>query len=66
MCRIAEIVKEGLWRYSAFKSSRDVVEDLPRSGRTSMSSTEVNIAKVEEMVTENRHLSSREIAAELY
>jgi DNA-directed RNA polymerase sigma subunit (sigma70/sigma32) len=42
-----------------------VVEDLPRSGRSSTSSTEVNIAKVKEMVTENRHLSLREIAAEL-
>ena len=43
--------------YSAFKSDRDVVKDLPRSGRPSKSSTEVNIAKVKEMVTENRHLS---------
>ena len=38
---------------------------MPRSGRPSTSSTEVNIAKVKEMVTENRHLSLREIAAEL-
>ena len=51
--------------YSAFKSGRDVVEDLPRSGRPATSSTEVNIAKVKELVTENRHLSLREIAAEL-
>ena len=51
--------------YSALKSGGDVVEDLPRCGRPSMSSTEVNIAKVKEMVTENRHLSLREIAAEL-
>lgn len=51
--------------YSAFKIGREVVEDLPRSGRPSTSSTEVNIAKVKEMVTENRHLSLREIAAEL-
>ena len=51
--------------YSAFKSGRDVVEDLPDFGRPSTSSTEVNIAKVKEMVTENRHLSLREIAAEL-
>ena len=42
--------------YSAFKSGRDVMEDLPRSGRPSTSSTEVNIAKVKEMVTEHRHL----------
>ena len=51
--------------YSVFKSGRDVVEDLPRSGRPSTSSTEVNIVKVKEMVTGNRHLSLREIAAEL-
>ena len=51
--------------HSAFKSGRDVVEDLPRSGRPSTSSTEVNICKVKEMVTENLHSSLREIAAEL-
>ena len=51
--------------YRAFKSGRDVMEDLPGSGRTSTSSTEVNIAKLMEMVTENRHLSLREIAGEL-
>ena len=42
---------------------RDVVEDLPRSGRPS-SSTKASIAKVKGMVTANRHLSLREIAAE--
>ena len=41
------------------------MEDLPRSGRPSTSSTEVKIAKVKEIMTENRHLSLREIAAEL-
>ena len=51
--------------YSAFKSGRDVVEDLPRFGQPSTSATEVNIAKVKKMVTENRHLSLREIDAEL-
>ena len=50
---------------SAFKSGRDVVEHLPRSGRPSTSSTEVNIAKVKKIVTENRHLSLRKVAAEL-
>ena len=50
---------------SEFKSGRDVVEDLPRSGVQSTSSTKVNIANVKEMVTENRHLSLRGIAAEL-
>ena len=51
--------------YSAFKSGRDVVEDSPRSGRPSTSSSEINIAKVKEIVTENGHLSLGEIAAEL-
>ena len=55
--------------YSAFKSGRDMVEDLPRSGRPSTSSTENvkrrDFAKVKEMVTETRYLSLREIAAEL-
>ena len=41
------------------------MEDLPCSGRPLTSSTEVNIVKVKEMMTENRHLSLREIAAEL-
>ena len=41
---------------NVFKSGRDVVEDLLRSGRPLSSSTEVNIAKVKEMVTEYRHL----------
>ena len=48
----------------AFKSGRDVLEDLARSGRPSTSSTEVNIAKVKEIVTENRHSSLIKIAAE--
>ena len=42
-----------------------MLEDLPRSGRPSTSLTEVNMAKVKEMVNENRHLNLREIAAEI-
>ena len=41
------------------------MQDLPRSGRSSTTSAEVNITKVKEMVTENRNFSLREIAAEL-
>ena len=41
------------------------MEDLPRSDRLSTSSTEVNIAKVKEMVTENRHFKLREITDEI-
>ena len=51
--------------YSAFKSGRDVVEDLLRSGGPSTFSTKVNIAKVKEMVNENRYLNLKKIAAEL-
>ena len=39
------------------------MEDLPRSGRPSTSSTEVNITEVKKMMTENRPLSLRETAA---
>ena len=42
-----------------------MVEDLPRSGQASTSSTEVNIARVKEMVTGNRHLSLKEIFTEI-
>ena len=52
--------------YNLFKSGRDLVGDFPRSGRPSTSLNEVNIVKVKEMVIENRLLSLREIAAELY
>ena len=39
---------------------------MPRSGRPLTSSTQVNIAKMKEMMIKNRHLSLREIAAELF
>jgi hypothetical protein len=35
-------------RANPFKSDRDVMEDLPHSGRPLKSGTEVNIAKVNE------------------
>ena len=41
------------------------MKNLSRSGQPPTSSTEIIIAKVKEMVTENRHLTLREIAAEL-
>ena len=63
--RISNKETRGYVWYSAFKNGRDVLEDFPRSGRPSTSPTEVNIAKVKEMVTENRHLKLREISAEL-
>ena len=39
-----------LSKIRAFKSDRDVEGDLPRSGRSSTSPTEINIAKVKEIV----------------
>jgi hypothetical protein len=50
--------------YKAFKSDRDVMQDLLLSGRPLTSATEVNIAKVKELVIENPHSTLREIAAE--
>ena len=41
------------------------MEDLLLSGQPSTSSTAVNITKMKEMVNEIRHLSLREIIAEL-
>jgi hypothetical protein len=52
--------------YKASKGGRDVMEVLPRSGRPSTSATEVNIAKVREIVTENTHSTLREIVVELF
>ncbi|XP_012231261.1 protein GVQW3-like [Linepithema humile] len=51
--------------YKTFKEGREVIEDLPRSGRPSTSSTDENIDKVEEMVMENRHSNLREMAQDL-
>ena len=38
---------------------------MPRSGRSSTSSTDENIEKVKEIVHDNRHSSSREITRDL-
>ena len=51
--------------YRAFKDGREVVEDLPRSGRPSTASTEDNVDKIKERVLENRRTSLREIAHDL-
>nr|APL98288.1 putative DD34D transposase [Bactrocera tryoni] len=51
--------------YKAFKDGREIVEDMPRSGRPSTSSTDENIKKVKDMVLENRQASVREMAREL-
>jgi hypothetical protein len=51
--------------YNAFKSGRDVMDDLPRSSKPATSATEVNITKVKEIVTENPHSALRDIAVKL-
>lgn len=51
--------------YKSFKEGREEVNDLPRSGRPSTSSTEENVDKIKQMVLENRHYSLREIALEM-
>lgn len=51
--------------YKEFQEGRELVEDLPRSGRPSNSSNDENIAKVKEMVIQNRHSGLREIAHDL-
>ena len=45
--------------YSAFKSGRDVVEDLPRSGWPSMSSTEVNGVVYSEFLPEGQPVNKK-------
>jgi hypothetical protein len=49
-----------------FKSSRDVMEDLPRCGRPSTSATEVNITKLKGIVIENPYSTESERATEIY
>ncbi|XP_053960220.1 protein GVQW3-like [Anastrepha ludens] len=51
--------------YKVFSEGREVVEDSPRSGRPSTSSTDEKVAKVKEMVLENHLLSLREVARDL-
>lgn len=42
-----------------------MVEDLPRSGRPSTSTTAENIDKIQKLVLENHHMSVKELAQEL-
>ncbi|XP_018311308.1 putative nuclease HARBI1 isoform X2 [Mycetomoellerius zeteki] len=51
--------------YKLFKDGREIVEDLPRSGRPSSSNTNENIDKVKKIVFANRRVSEREIASTL-
>ncbi|XP_018371295.1 PREDICTED: putative uncharacterized protein FLJ37770 [Trachymyrmex cornetzi] len=51
--------------YKFFKDGREIVEDLPRSGRPLTSNTDKNIDKVKKIVLANRHVSDKEIASTL-
>lgn len=51
--------------YKAFKEGREVVIDLPRSGRPSTSTNDENIDKIKKLVLKNRRMSLRELAQEV-
>ncbi|XP_037930790.1 protein GVQW3-like [Teleopsis dalmanni] len=51
--------------YKSFKEGREVIEDLPRSGRPSTSNTEENVAKIKKIVLDDRRMTEREIARDL-
>ncbi|XP_037946086.1 uncharacterized protein LOC119678365 [Teleopsis dalmanni] len=51
--------------YKSFKEGREVIKDLPRSGRPSTSNTEENVAKIKKIVLEDRRMTKREIARDL-
>jgi len=48
-----------------FSEGRESVTDEERSGRPATSRTEENIAKVRQIVRENRHLTVRSIAKQM-
>ncbi|KAJ8943115.1 hypothetical protein NQ318_011881 [Aromia moschata] len=50
--------------YKEFKAGREIVEDLPRSGRPSTSTTADKIDRIKTLMFENRHMSVRELAQE--
>ena len=52
--------------YKAFKNGRESMEDKPRSGRPSTSSTENNIDQVKEITLHNRFSSLKNIAREVH
>lgn len=49
--------------YKLFKEGREAVEDEPRSGRPSTSTTDEKINKIKELVLANRRLSQRALVA---
>ncbi|XP_037930546.1 protein GVQW3-like [Teleopsis dalmanni] len=51
--------------YKPFKEVREVIEDLPRSGRPSTSNTEENVTKINKIMLEDRRMTERDIARDL-
>ncbi|XP_037959306.1 protein GVQW3-like [Teleopsis dalmanni] len=51
--------------YKKFKEGREVIEDLPRSGRPSTSNTKENVAKIKKNVLEHRRKTEKAIACDL-
>ena len=48
--------------YKLFQEGRENVEDEPRPGRPSMSTTDENVEAVKEIVLKNRRITIREVA----
>ncbi|XP_018789432.1 PREDICTED: uncharacterized protein LOC108969273 [Bactrocera latifrons] len=51
--------------YKAFKGDREIVKDMPRSRRPSISSTDESIKKVNDIILQNRQVSVRQMPKEL-
>ncbi|XP_037931402.1 protein GVQW3-like [Teleopsis dalmanni] len=51
--------------YKSFKEGREVIKDLPRSGRPSTSNTEENVAKNKKIVLEDLRMTKNVIALDL-
>jgi len=51
--------------WKRFKGGRTSVHDDPRSGRSSTSKTDDNVAKVREVIRSNRRLTVRDVAEEV-
>lgn len=47
--------------YKAFQEGREIVEDMPRSGRPSTSTTQLNVYAMKQMMLEKRHTILREV-----
>ncbi|GFR31073.1 histone-lysine N-methyltransferase SETMAR [Trichonephila clavata] len=48
-----------------FSDGRQLVEDIPRAGRTRTATTDANVGKVDDMIRANRRITIDEVAEEL-